>query len=513
MLRQSIVPPFIITILAYLGLFYVRTQQAWNRFGELVNLYSISRQVRLLFPSLNLTMEQLRWTSYLFLFAIAGCYLWVLWQLKNRADLLNDIEKGKHYFHLVVLPYCLLGLASLFVYPHLSRPIDTVDYAVHARIWTHGDNPYMVAGIEYIENDPLVRYMEVKRRPTVYGPLWQYVSLLPALLGRGQVLASILAYKALFYLLGGICLWLIWIFYRHAGEADFSDVLVGGAIVAWNPLLHLVSHGEGHNDIVMAVFTAGIVVVLALGRTTLSFVVWTLASMVKFITAPLLVPLLALLLRRNGKEEKSSSRFKPVLYGLIVSALITILATVPFGFWNVLGSVSGRYGGLVGSEGTSKIAILVTLLSRLTQMVGLTMESSRLASLIGLALPASWLLYTLLRGVGVCDVQPFVKIAIESLLFYITFVSLPVYAQYMVTPVILAGFVYSGLWHRLVVMIASLALTWDSLFLAYPPPEYPRWEILGHQLSHLTVVAVFVAYIAMRAFHFFVRPRWIEKIR
>lgn len=508
MLKHSIIPPFILSALAYLGFFYVRTQQAWNRFGELVDLYPVSRRLRLFFPSLDLTVDQWRWTSYLLLLMIAGCYLWVLWQLNNCTSSPSNVGRGRHYFQSIVLPYCLFGLISLFAYPHVSRPMDTVDYAVHARIWTaHRDNPYVVSGFEYVKDEPLVRFMEVKRGPTLYGPFWQYVSLLPAFFGQGDLLASILAYKALFFLLGGLCLWLIWAFHIHVGGTGLSAVLVGGAIVAWNPLMHLVSHGGGHNDIVMATFAAGIVVALVLRRTTWSFVSWSLASTVKFITAPLLIPSLALLLRRGATQDKTHSRFMPTLYGLFTSAVVTILVIMPFGLWNVLGSVSGRYGGLIDSEGTSKISILVTLLSRITQAIGLAMEPDQLNFFVGLALPASWLLYTLVRGLGVRDVQSFVKVAIESFLFYVTFVSLPVHAQYMVTPLILAGFVYTGAWHRLAVVIASLALVWDSLLLVYLPSNYPSWERYGHQLSHLTVIIVVAAYLSIRAFRSFVVRR------
>jgi hypothetical protein len=495
--KHRLLFPLALSILSYALLFYVRTQQAWARFGAEVGTYPISGLLRAV--SIPLSSDGLRWLSY-GLFALTG--IGYLWGIKGVLHYSPDAAASGQYVRWVVIPYLLLGLASLFLYPHLSTPTDTVDYTMHARIQVvQNANPYVVPGASYSSSEPLVAHMEAKQRPSVYGPVWQFLSLFPGVIGAGELLPSIFAFKVLFFIDGLVCLWLIWLFHSQPGIMEYRQLLVSGVIVGWNPILHLISHGEGHNDIAMAVFVAMMTVALTLKRPTFSLISWGASALVKFISAPLVIPL-AFTLYRSSPESRTIARIKPILIGLAIVALLSIASTAPFGSVAILSNISSRYSGLVGAAGDSKVSIAAGLVSRMMSLVGGNVTPAESAPLIGFALPLVWLLFTCVRTLSVIDVNTCVRVALESFLFYVTFVSIPTYAQYAVTPVILAGFLFAGRWHRLTAVAVSLALAWDSLFIVYLPPTYPAWEAILHQLSHVVVVAVFMAYLFVRMIRF-----------
>ncbi len=481
--------PLALGCLLYLGLFALRTAQARAVFGDRVDLYPLAAWRTL---PLDATPDQLRLASYLLLGLVALAYLFAIRAAPRLAS-----RDG--FLKWVIAPYIVLGLSSLVFYPAVSAPLDTVDYTMHARIQlVHGNNPYLARGADYEGTEPLLRFAEAKQRPAVYGPVALYAGLIPALVGGGSLVASILAFKALFFSAGLLVLWLIWVYGAHMPDGHGGRAILSGVIVGWNPVLHLVSHGAGHNDILMALFLAGSVVAIGLHKPLWGFVGWTMSVLVKFISAPLVIPLVAWSARR-AKTGDGLSGSRLALVGLALSGLIAAAAFAPYGPAGVLQTVTTRYAGLVDAAGTSKIGILANLASRLLSRIGIDWTSASLASVIGLALPLAWLLFTALRGWNVSDAAGFVRVAVESFLFYITFVSLPVYAQYVVTPLVLAGFLSArDKWHLAAVIVASLALVWDSLYLVYPARSYALWENILHQVSHASVLVVLGAYLMRR---------------
>lgn len=490
----------------YICLFYVRTLQAWKWFGATVDMDPLAASVR----SINLlapaSLDQLRWISYLIFGGIVVAYCMAI-RLSARDEADRPHDPRNRYIVWAIMPYIVLGIVSLVLYPHLSRPVDTVDYAMQARVQiAHGGNPYVVPGGAYAAQDPLAQYMEARQRPSVYGPVWQYISLIPSAFGAGQVIPSIVALKLLFFLGGLICLWLIWVFQTRPGLADRRRLLVSGVLVSWSPVLHLISHGEGHNDIWMAIFLAGAIVCLVLDRPLLAFAGWCLSVLVKFVSAPLLIALVVCVYVAQT-SARTADKLKLVLAGLTISGVLAMLTTAPFGFSALLKSVSGRYGGLLEAGGDSKISLAAGLLSRALGTIGMHTATAALASIVGLALPLLWVGYVMIRGFSARDTNMFVKIAVEAFLIYLTFVAIPVYAQYAITPVILMAFLCAGNWHRAAVVVTSIALVWDSLFLVYLPPAYPAWESYLHQLSHIVVIGVVLIYLVWRA-HALLRPHY-----
>ncbi len=190
----------VLTLCVYVALLVVRTLQALPQFGKFAQFDPVTAALMQL--PVRRTPDGLRWASYaLFVLLVLGYFavLRLLRTLPPRAG--SPLRRA--YLAWVVVPYCVLGLTVLFLYPHVSRPMDTVDYTVHARLFfAHQANPYAVPGSSYTDREPLVSFMEASQRPSVYGPVWEYLSVVPGLVGAGQLLTSIVAFKNSF-----LCCW------------------------------------------------------------------------------------------------------------------------------------------------------------------------------------------------------------------------------------------------------------------------------------------------------------------
>jgi len=486
----------LINTILYICVLLVRTQQAYIFFGNKIDVYPITRFLR----SFNFGMsgDQLRWASYFLLFLISIIYLLVAAGAFHLGKIADQNQEKKRFLVWAIIPYIVLGFITILLYPHVSVPLDTVDYTVHARIQTiHSENPYEVPGVAYSMEEPLTNYQEAKSRPSVYGPVWQYISLLPAAIGNGNLVGSIVAFKMLFLGVGFLALGLVWSFHTSPNIHSYNQLLPSAVLVAWSPLIHLVSHGDGHNDILMAIFLAAMIVALNFQKPFLGFINYGFSFLVKFISAPILFPLIVYVFR-SGDQRTRLANVRLILLGMISIVLITLAAIAPFGVFAILAGISGRYGSLVSSSGTSKISLIAGMVYEITSRIGINISSTSLTSLVGLTLPLSWLAFVFIRSLSVRTINDVVKIVLESYLFYVTFVALPAHVQYIIPFVIISGFLYSGNWHRVAVILISLAFLWDLFFLIYSTPTPLALENYMHPISHLLVITVPLFYFGNR---------------
>lgn len=487
------------SVLLYVLLLYIRSLQANLEFGDIVFLDPITSVF--ISHSVSLNADQLRWLSYVVFLGISALYGLMLYYLSKQRLLLPH-----SFFGWVILPYLVLGAVILLLYPHISRPTDTADYAVHARVqWQFHQNPYVVAGGEYADQSPLPRFMEAKTRPSVYGPAWQIMTL-PSLIAQDNILSSILIFKAMFFLMGLGCLVLAFFYSPSQNSAIHAERIFAAAAVAWNPLLLLIAIGQGHNDIAMALFIALALAALSFRRPLMGYASLILSALVKFISLPLLLPV-TVLVYRDAAFGTVSQRRKLIILGLLVSVVFGSLLVLPYGPLAISATISSRYAGLVGTDGVSKIALLASLLNRLLLALGLSLAPDLIARSAALLLPSLWLGVVLVRSNSVRSLNHLVKVLIESFLVYLTMVALPVHAQYAITPVVLLGFLYAGRWHFFATICVSLALVWDALFLVYIPDTYPLWEAILHQLSHSIALFIFVLFVCLLVFQS--ARRWI----
>lgn len=486
-----------INLAAYVLFLWVRTLQSWLWFGDTIDPYPVAHWLRQMALSISVSwnLDQLRLISYALFACMSATYLFVLWEARSLEKVEESLQK-KQYVLWVILPYIAIGLVVLIFYPHISRPTDTADYAMHARVQAiYAQNPYTTPGVNFVDTEPLAQLMEAKTRPSVYGPVWQYVSMLPGLAAGDRPLATIILYKILFFLAGMLSLLLIW-HYHHQVNRPSSYLFIGGLSVAWNPVLHLISHGEGHNDILMGLFMLAAILVLSYEKQPLAYVIWGIATLTKFITAPLLAPLVIASLRLSQTRKRV---IVDMAVGGILVVLMASLLYLPFGMAGVNVAL-GRYSELAADEGLSKAALITRSLEYVFHTVGLALPKSWLAVFAALVLPLFWLGYTCIRSLTVGSLNQLVKVSLESILVWLTLVAMPVYAQYAVMPVILLGLLQYGYWHRVAVIGVSLALTWDALLLVYPPSPIPRVEMYLHQLSHMAAIFVLLAYAVVFLF-------------
>jgi uncharacterized membrane protein len=187
---------------------------------------------------------------------------------------------------VLVVAIQLVPLAGPLV---LSR--DAYSYWAYGRLVDdHAANPYRAAPTRYAA-DPAVLATAPGWRGTrsVYGPVFTEASAgLAAVSGTRAETAS-LVYRLLAAL--GM-LGLAAVAALAASRRAFALALVG-----WNPLLALEFAGGGHNDVWLACFLAGAVVLATRRRVLLSGASWALAAGLKWL--PILLLPLSLAARRE----------------------------------------------------------------------------------------------------------------------------------------------------------------------------------------------------------------------
>ncbi len=135
--------------------------------------------------------------------------------------------------------YWVIGVLFLS-YPAFSY--DIYNYIATAKVtFLYRENPYVVMPIE-IPNEPMLAYTRAANKVALYGPAWIILSSIPYLVGQGNMLASVLAFKGFAVFFYAVVSLLI---YRKTRRVD--QVL----FFALNPLVLIEVLVSGHNDIVM----------------------------------------------------------------------------------------------------------------------------------------------------------------------------------------------------------------------------------------------------------------------
>ncbi len=220
----------------------------------------------------------------------------------------------------VVFGWAVVHAATLLLmFP--GGALDVFDYGANARtLWVYHQNPLVVPPIAH-PWDPFMQYLAWARMPSPYGPLWSLLAIVPVALGHGDVLYTVLAFKALatMALLGTG--WLVYVALGQGMPTRPAAVL----LIVWNPLLLWEAAGNGHNDFAMAFF---IILAVLLEQRTLhlpALVALTAAVLFKFM-AVLLVPAFVLyVLLTQGRVGR-----RELALGLPLAVGVGILAYLPF---------------------------------------------------------------------------------------------------------------------------------------------------------------------------------------
>jgi hypothetical protein len=190
--------------------------------------------------------------------------------------------------------FCLLCL--------LVPPFHDIDLCCYINIgWQqshYGLNPYThtLSEVPGWERDPMFRpYWQFT--PSAYGFLFDLLARLVCRAGGGDWALTLFLFRAVNVLAFGLTGWVVWSCCRRLGLPHPERALY---LLLWNPLLLLTGVVHGHNDIQMALLSA-LAVHLALGRGwVLSLPALVAATLVKYLTGPLLPLAFLLIGRRHG---------------------------------------------------------------------------------------------------------------------------------------------------------------------------------------------------------------------
>lgn len=242
------------------------------------------------------------------------------------------------------------GLIYVFTPAMLSH--DILVYAGYSRVLIiYHANPYFVPLSAY-PHDPFYPLNYWSGAIAAYGPVWLGICAFWGLLAGSQPLGYVLAFRLFALVAHLINIWLVTSTLRAMGQST-RTIALGALLYAWNPLVLLESSLGGHNDVFMVTFIlAGILLAVRADRqgllTTLRgyllpIIAFTLATLIKFTTLPLIVLFILLLVCRvlhpadstpQSIQKIISRRWKSalstILFAGIASGLVALAFYGPF---------------------------------------------------------------------------------------------------------------------------------------------------------------------------------------
>jgi hypothetical protein len=249
-----------------------------------------------------------------------GSFL-VLFALQYLAYRLLRARPAAGPLDVILAGQGLFGVLVMVIYPVAA--LDLYDYLMYGRVvLQYGGNPFIQPPSAF--PDPLVGYSPWPNERSVYGPLWQLVSLVPTALSNGSVLAGLLLFKALALACFVACSAVIWEILRTIAPARAPS---GTLLFAWNPLLLFELVGNGHNDVLMVLLLLLAILVLVRGPRLLVFPLLAAAVLTKLPVVALGPAFLLGLLRQPGSPRQRAAW---IVGGGLLGLLLTVLLYAPF---------------------------------------------------------------------------------------------------------------------------------------------------------------------------------------
>jgi len=235
---------------------------------------------------------------------------------------------------LAVIMASIIIVALLFVFTPALLSHDVFAYADYGRtILVYHSNPYFVPPLLSSPHDPITQLNEWSSVGIAYGPLWLYTCMFAALVAGTDPLHYIFAFRVL-----GLCAHvlntvLILAILRAAGRSP-RIVGLGVLLYGLNPLVLVESCLNAHNDVLMSTFMLlGLWMVLRLTDEQClaptgyipPIIAFTLAVLIKFTAAPLLLFFILFLFRKTLRgSQASGTGTSPQKRGLWFKALLHV---------------------------------------------------------------------------------------------------------------------------------------------------------------------------------------------
>lgn len=295
----------------YLGVFVLRYNLfAWYQYPRL--------SLRPFAQDNPLTVVALVWA-----FLVQGGLYWLGWRLALQV-------RGRAAWLVVLGGTAAFCLALLFLYP--IDAVDIFENIMHARISSvYGANPFLDVAQQF-PADPFYPYLVWRSIPSAYGPLWEMLAAGVARLAGNDIIANVLAFKMLNGLFFAISLGLVALILRRTAP---ERALAGVVLLAWNPVVLYETIGNGHNDIVMAVWLLAAAWAIISRRYTLGILALVVGALVKFIPL-LLIPVAGLIAFRSLSNTRARLHFLAIT--TLSAAALVVLAYGPY--WRGLESLA-----------------------------------------------------------------------------------------------------------------------------------------------------------------------------
>lgn len=275
--------------------------------------------------------------------------LGMCWIQHQRFDYDNRRTLGIIWFGVLAA-----GLILVFTPAMLSR--DIFVYAGYGRVFAgYHANPYFVTLSAYPQ-DALVPLDDWNTALCAYGPVWLLICGLSSLLAGEHAIVYVFFYRILGFAAHALNILLIATILRTMGKTP-RTVAQGSLLYAWNPLVLQESCLGGHNDTFMV--TLLLLGLLYSARAEQNkqqpfiaphsylrpLIAFTLAVLIKFTSAPLIILFLILLARKSLQSKDRASIHFPLktlqqlawrpflqmmLLACIVSSGVVLAFYVPF---------------------------------------------------------------------------------------------------------------------------------------------------------------------------------------
>lgn len=383
---------------------------------------------------------------------------------------------------LIVAGQVVFGILNVWIYPVAA--LDLYDYLMYGRIvLVYGGNPFFQPPSAF--SDVLVAYSPWPNERSVYGPVWQLVSLVPAWLAGEGMLRGLVLFKVLGLVTFLACALVIWRLLQRLSP-DLAPA--GTLLFAWNPLLQFELVGNGHNDVLMVLFVLLAVWALLAEKRLLVLPLLALAVLTKLL-AVALGPIFLYGLLRGSRPLRA--KLLVVLGGGAIAVALAVATYAPF--W-------GGFDTLYFlSRGNWFTASLPTMLRELLRQWYPYEEAGRLsATLVGLGFAAFtvvrlWLLWREERRMptGSADERgwlPWLRAAHDLTFVYLAFATLWWQPWYLVWLVALAALLPSRLVHERALLFCYGAtlnyLVFKYIWPVFQPMTYTT--IMG-----ISVLAIF----------------------
>ncbi|NJN95901.1 MAG: hypothetical protein HC875_18235 [Anaerolineales bacterium] len=390
-------------------------------------------------------------------FLIQGGLYWLGWRLALQL-------RGRAAWLIVLGGTLAFSSALLFLYP--LDAADIFDNIMHGRILgIYQANPFREVAKQFAA-DPFYPYVAWRRTPSAYGPIWEILAGGVARLTGDGIVANVLAFKLLNGLFLALSIGLVALILRRVAP---ERALAGVVLLAWNPVVLYESIGNGHNDIVMAVWLLAAAWAMLNRRYTLAVLALLVGALIKFIPL-LLLPLALVIALRHLPNLSARLRF----LGITSLTAIALIVAAYSPFWY----------GLAGL-GLDRRAELFTasLPAVIRAWLYLTWGVKDIGWIIGLVaagLTGLFVLWQSRRAWANPSWLSFAEAGFNILIFYLLVTCLWFQQWYAIWPLVIAALLPPGHAPRLAVLFGFAAMSKHLIFgplLFWVRPRPPRAEL------------------------------------